>query len=70
MWTSNNRDIHLTTVGNQMTLRQEAVLWDSSLNWPMITDPAGRGMWLEGTLWDRVSGDQDQQGAAGMGGDV
>lgn len=51
-----------------MSLRQEAVLCNSSLNWPMGTDPAGRGMWLEGTVWDHVAGDQDQKGGAGMPG--
>lgn len=34
----------------------------------MSTDPAGKGMWLEGIVWDHVSGDQDQKEGAGMPG--
>lgn len=34
----------------------------------MSTDPAGKGMWLEGIMWDHVSGDQDQKEGAGMPG--
>lgn len=65
MWTRSNWDVHLITVDNQMPLRQEAVLCDS---WPMSTDPAGKGMWLEGTVWDHVAGDQERKGGAEMPG--
>lgn len=33
----------------------------------MSTDPAGKGMWLEGIVWDHVSGDQDQKEGAVQG---